>query len=58
MNNTFTEEIRNAVAAVLPDKEVEVREVEKANGVIYTGISIRTEGCNIAPTTILMRMIA
>ena len=53
MNNTFTEEIRNAVAAVLPDKEVEVREVEKANGVIYTGISIRTEGCNIAPTIYL-----
>lgn len=53
MNNTFVEEIRNAVAEALEDKTVEVREVEKANGVIYTGISIRTEGCNISPTIYL-----
>lgn len=50
MNNTFTEEIRNAVAEALEDKIVEVREVEKANGVMYTGLSIRTKGSNIAPT--------
>ena len=50
MNNTFAEEIRNAVAETLKGKIVEVREVEKANGVIKTGISIRTEGANIAPT--------
>ena len=53
MNNTFVEEIRNAVAQALEEKEVEVREVTKTNGVIYTGISIRTEGCNIAPTIYL-----
>ena len=53
MNNTFAEEIRNAVAEALEDKVVEVREVEKTNGVMYTGISIRTEGCNIAPTIYL-----
>lgn len=53
MNNTFVEEIRNAVAKALDGKIVEVREVEKTNGVIYTGISIRTEGCNIAPTIYL-----
>ncbi len=49
MNNTFVEEIRNAVAEALEGKIVEVREVEKANGVMYTGLSIRTEGSNIAP---------
>lgn len=53
MNNTFVEEIRNAVAEALEDRIVEVREVEKANGVMYTGLSIRTEGCNIAPTIYL-----
>ena len=50
MNKAFVEKIRNAVAETLKDKIVEVREVEKTNGVMYTGISIRTEGCNIAPT--------
>ena len=52
-NRVFTEEIRSGVAKVLSNKIVEVREVEKPNGVIYTGISIRTEGCNIAPTIYL-----
>lgn len=53
MNKAFVEKIRNAVAENLKDKIVEVREVEKTNGVMYTGISIRTEGCNIAPTIYL-----
>lgn len=53
MNNTFVEEIRNTVAQALEGKEVEVREVEKTNGIVYTGLSIRTEGCNIAPTIYL-----
>lgn len=53
MNNTFVEEIRNAVAEALEGKIVEAMEVEKANGVMYTGLSIRTEGCNIAPTIYL-----
>lgn len=53
MNKAFAEEIRNAVAEVLEDRIVEVREVEKANGVMYTGISIRSEECNIAPTIYL-----
>lgn len=50
MNKTFVEEIRNAVAVALEDKIVEVKEFEKANGVIYTGIVIRSAESNIAPT--------
>ena len=53
MNKTFVEEIRNAVAQALEGKKVEAREVTKTNGIVYTGLSIRTEGCNIAPTIYL-----
>ena len=49
MNNTFVEEIRKAVAEELQDKIVVVKEVEKENGVVHTGLNIRSEDCNISP---------
>lgn len=50
MDKTFVEEVRKQVEEALGNKEVTVREADKGNGVIYTGLSIRSMGSNIAPT--------
>lgn len=50
MDKTFVEAIRSAVEMALEDKIVEVKEATKTNGVKYTGIAIRSEESNIAPT--------
>ena len=49
MTKALLEEIRDAVASELEGTTVTIKEMKKGNGVVKTGIEIRTEGSNIAP---------
>lgn len=55
--NEFKEEIKNNILSYLPeeynDASVEIREVEKNNGRILSGILIQKNGSNVAPNIYL-----
>ena len=52
----FSDALKSILEKRMEDSEIEVREVEKNNGVLLTGIAIRRKGSPIAPNIYVNRL--
>ena len=52
----FAAMVKDELLKIYPDRDVTVREVTKNNGLVLTGITIFTKGCNISPTIYVDKM--
>lgn len=52
----FAAMVKDELLKIYPDRDVTVREVMKNNGLVLTGITIFTKGCNISPTIYVDKM--
>lgn len=51
--DTFAKEVSKAIQNQLAGYEVDIRKVDKNNGVVLTGLMVRPSGANVAPTIYL-----